>query len=341
MDQTKLNAVAHLLRELLRKATADVTHRWNVMVVPQSANSVPFTFNVTRLMVRGSVLGVLLVMGLTIIGWSRSLRIAEEAHRAEVVRLEAMLNADRAAMQGGLEEAQTSLQMVRDSMVPLLESENKMRAIAGLSPRYRDAEVPMGGQGGRGSHPDVSDAVERLDPAELNLPPLPDWAEASVPELLAEFSLLATSYEAIEGALQEESSRLDSTPLINPVDHIDAWISSRYGYRTDPFTGKRRFHEGLDVVAPRGATILAPANGTVTYAGWKAGLGKLVVIKHGFGFETEYAHCDRLWVKKGETVVRGQRIAALGSTGRSTGAHLHYEVRLGGKLVNPYRYIIE
>lgn len=323
------------------KETTDAARLWNVMVVPQSANAFPFSFNVSRLMVRAAIGGVLFIVSVTVVGWSQSLRHTNEMHLAEVERLEAMLNADRASMQTSLHDAQSSLQQVRSAMVPLLESENKMRAIAGLPPRYRDTDVLPGGQGGRGSHPDGTDEAQLIDPAQVALPPIRDWEAATVEELLSEFGVLAQSYAAVETALVEEADRLDSTPLINPVDHPDAWISSGYGYRSDPFSEKRRFHEGLDVVAPRGATILAPADGKVTYAGWKAGLGKLVVIQHGFGFETEYAHCDRLAVRKGDDVVRGQTIAYLGSTGRSTGPHLHYEVRRGGKLVNPYRYIIE
>lgn len=311
------------------------------MVVPDSANAMPHSFQVSRWMFQAAAGAALGTVALTAVLWTHSLRASTEAHRAEVERLEAQLHADRVALQTERDSAQSDLNRVRAAMEPLLETENKMRAIAGLQPRYRDVDAPSGGQGGRGDLHELDETAAMIDPADLDLAPAPDWTAASVEQLLAEFGQLGVSYDGIGTALHKESDRLDSTPLIIPVEHPDAWISSGYGYRVDPFKQTRRFHEGIDIVAPRGTPVIAPANGTVTFAGWKAGLGKLVVIKHGFGFETEYAHNDRLAVKKGDTVVRGQTISYLGSTGRSTGPHLHYEVRKGGKLVNPYRYIID
>lgn len=336
-----LNRIADWVRARQRAAT----QQWNVMVVPMSTQGVPKTFDVSRLMLQGMGGGALLLVALTVIAWTYTLRRASERHRAEVERLEHQLYQDKQTMAQELEAAQTSLEKIRAEMTPLLETENKMRAIAGLQPRYRDPEVGMGGQGGRGdTFGDLGEAEGDDHPddvADFGLPEMPDWSRADVDAMLEEFSQLQSSYDEIEQSLKEESRRIDNTPMILPVGHPEAWISSGYGYREDPFSDRRRFHEGVDIVAPRGSDVLAPANGVVTYAGWKSGLGKLVVIQHEFGFETEYAHCDRLVVKKGDKVVRGQVIAQLGSTGRSTGPHLHYEVRRHGKLVNPYRYIID
>src|SRR6056297_723475 len=100
-----------------------------------------------------------------------------------------------------------------------------------------------------------------------------------------------------------------------------------------------RMHKGTDFAAPHGTPIYATADGVVTHAGWLSGYGRLVKIQHEFGIETRYAHNSKLFVKKGQRVSRGQKIAAMGSTGRSTGTHLHYEVRVGGKAVNPMIYI--
>jgi murein DD-endopeptidase MepM/ murein hydrolase activator NlpD len=100
-----------------------------------------------------------------------------------------------------------------------------------------------------------------------------------------------------------------------------------------------RMHSGTDFAAPHGTPIYSTADGVVTHAGWLSGYGRLVKIQHEFGIETRYAHNSKLFVKKGQRVSRGQKIAAMGSTGRSTGTHLHYEVRVGGKAVNPMIYI--
>ncbi len=116
-------------------------------------------------------------------------------------------------------------------------------------------------------------------------------------------------------------------------------ITSRFGYRRDPFNGKRAFHTGLDFRATFKQPIFATANGIVEYAGWGKGYGKMVKIKHKYGYETLYAHMFYIKVKAGQRVKAGQIIGYAGSTGRSTGVHLHYEIRRYGKLINPIRML--
>jgi len=116
-------------------------------------------------------------------------------------------------------------------------------------------------------------------------------------------------------------------------------FSSPYGYRRDPKTGGRRMHSGTDFAAGMGTPIYATAEGVVTHAGWSSGYGRLVKIQHEFGVETRYAHQSKLRVKVGQRVSRGQRIGDMGTSGRSTGVHLHYEVRVGGNAVNPMIFI--
>lgn len=128
-----------------------------------------------------------------------------------------------------------------------------------------------------------------------------------------------------------------STPSIWPTQ---GWISSRFGYRTSPFTGKREFHKGLDISAPSGTPIYAPAKGKITFTGRDGGYGLAITVNHGTGISTRYAHLHSIAVKNGKQVTRGQLIAYVGNTGRSTGPHLHYEVRLNGVPVNPMRYIL-
>lgn len=117
-------------------------------------------------------------------------------------------------------------------------------------------------------------------------------------------------------------------------------ISSPFGWRRNPFGGKRRrFHSGLDIAAPRGRSILAASGGRVVHSGWMSGYGKTVVIVHSNGMSTLYGHCSSLVVKRGSIVRRGQLIARVGSTGRSTGNHVHFEVRINGRPVNPIKYL--
>jgi murein DD-endopeptidase MepM/ murein hydrolase activator NlpD len=121
---------------------------------------------------------------------------------------------------------------------------------------------------------------------------------------------------------------------------VDGWKTSSFGYRRSPFTGRRELHKGLDIAAPNGSPIIAPADGVVTYSARKGLMGNMISIKHGYGLLTRYGHLSKMLKKKGEKVERGEIIALVGSTGRSTGPHLHYEVRLNGVPVNPEKYIL-
>jgi murein DD-endopeptidase MepM/ murein hydrolase activator NlpD len=141
----------------------------------------------------------------------------------------------------------------------------------------------------------------------------------------------------LEKFLEKQKTLLASTPSIWPTK---GWLSSDFGYRTSPFTGEREFHKGIDISTRINAPILAPADGIVTFVGWDHGYGKSILISHGHGIVTRYAHLQKALVKKNMRVERGDTIALVGSTGRSTGPHLHYEVHLNGMAVNPLRYIL-
>ena len=127
-------------------------------------------------------------------------------------------------------------------------------------------------------------------------------------------------------------------PFATPVKNSFRFTSA-FGFRRDPKTGGRRMHNGVDFAASLGTPLYATADGVVTHAGWQSGYGRLVKIQHEFGIETRYAHLSRLRVKVGQKVSRGDRIGDMGASGRVTGVHLHYEVRVGGKAVNPMIYI--
>lgn len=117
------------------------------------------------------------------------------------------------------------------------------------------------------------------------------------------------------------------------------WLSSYYGYRADPFTGKKKFHHGVDIAGKTGTSVLAAASGLVTYAGKKGGYGYLIEIGHGSGYVTRYGHNKEIVVKLGDVVKQNDVIAKMGSTGHSTGPHVHFEVMRNGKKVNPRKYL--
>ena len=145
------------------------------------------------------------------------------------------------------------------------------------------------------------------------------------------------SFESLFNNLEDQRNLLASTPAIRPTD---GWISSKFGYRTSPFTGLREFHQGLDIATRAGTPIIATADGVVIFAGTKGLMGKLIVIDHGYGMVTRYAHIHKMLKKRGDAVKKGDTIALVGNTGRSTGSHLHYEVHLNGTPVNPAKYIL-
>ena len=130
----------------------------------------------------------------------------------------------------------------------------------------------------------------------------------------------------------------EKLPIYNPIQASNRFTSG-FGYRKDPVNKKKAMHNGADFAAPKGTLIYATGDGVVTHAGWKGGYGLLVTIKHAFGFQTRYAHNSRIYVKVGNRVSRGDKISGMGSTGRSTGTHLHYEVRRNNKPLNPLTYI--
>jgi septal ring factor EnvC (AmiA/AmiB activator) len=142
---------------------------------------------------------------------------------------------------------------------------------------------------------------------------------------------------AIEGLLANKQLHKERYLAGRPVD--SGWLSSYFGYRTDPFTGKQAWHKGVDFAGKEGTKVLAVGSGVVTWAGDRYGYGQMVEINHGNGFTTRYGHNKENTVKLGQVVTKGQEIARMGSTGRSTGPHVHFEVLKNGKAVNPERYV--
>jgi len=147
----------------------------------------------------------------------------------------------------------------------------------------------------------------------------------------------ASQLDALQSLMMNRQFESDMTPAGWPVKK--GWISSRYGERTDPFSGRQTHHDGLDFVGKKGSDVLSVANGVVVWAGNSGAYGKTVEIDHGNGYQTRYAHNDSLVVQPGDPVKAGQVIAKLGSTGRTSAPHVHFEVLLNGKTVNPSSFV--
>lgn len=159
----------------------------------------------------------------------------------------------------------------------------------------------------------------------------------SLDDLDREITVQTVEKAELVDFFENQKSMLAHTPSLWPTK---GWISSRFGQRISPFTNEREFHKGLDISTSKLSPILAPADGVVSSVRWDHGYGKILTINHDYGLKTRYAHLEESLVKKGQYVKRGQKIALVGNTGRTTGPHLHYEVHLNGAPVNPLRYIL-
>lgn len=156
---------------------------------------------------------------------------------------------------------------------------------------------------------------------------------------LSEFAMaLETRVNEVYELGQDKLSYWTSTPSIWPVQ---GWVTSDFGSRVSPISGMPKFHEGVDIAAPYGSPIYAPADGVISFAGSKGGYGNALVLDHGYGVSTLYGHTSSLYVKDGDKVKRGQLLAAVGSTGASTGPHLHYEVHVDGVPTDPMKFVLK
>ena len=168
---------------------------------------------------------------------------------------------------------------------------------------------------------------------------VPSWAEAvaDLEQVAKAFALEGYRLEAFTDLLNQDALNARTMPAGRPLQ--DGWMSSGYGYRTDPISGRKNFHSGIDFAGKRNAEVLAVAAGVVTWAGEQPGYGRMVEVTHGNDYITRYAHNRENLVEVGDSVEQGQPIALLGSTGRSTGPHVHFEVVKNGKTVNPWKFI--
>ena len=147
----------------------------------------------------------------------------------------------------------------------------------------------------------------------------------------------ARQLEVLEQVVNRRQLKHATSPAGRPVRK--GWLSSYYGKRTDPFNGRQEMHKGIDFAGQMGSEVLATAAGVVTWAGKRYGYGQLIEINHGTGIATRYGHCEQILVKVGQTVKQGEKIGLMGSSGRSTGPHVHYEVLKDGRQINPAQYV--
>ncbi|NNF98078.1 MAG: M23 family metallopeptidase [Desulfobacteraceae bacterium] len=223
------------------------------------------------------------------------------------------------------------LNQLKSAVVSLNEFENKIRIIADLEAKTNDSGL----FGVGGSMPEDLDVSIPLAKDHDNMV---RQMHTKADEVIQASHLQEQSFENLLTELNKKRNVLSATPSIRPTK---GWVTSTFGYRSSPFTGKKEFHKALDIASQEGTPIIAPAKGKITFAGKKWLIGNTITIDHGFGMTTRYGHLKEILKKRGDQVNRGDIIALMGNTGRSTGPHLHYEVRVAGIPVNPEKYILD
>jgi len=212
----------------------------------------------------------------------------------------------------------------------LKDFDKRIRIIANLE-KGQETTLYMG-MGG----PSPSDLREKLR-IEKDEKGLVHQMRSDIERLKAEAVTQEESLSELEKLLQTRREALTHTPSIWPVM---GWVTSGFGFRTNPFTGLSQMHEGLDISNRTGTLVVAPADGIVSDIGNDLVHGRILVISHGFGVTSRYSHLNKVLVKVGQKVRRGDKIAEVGMSGKTTGPHLHYEVRINGIPVNPMRYVL-
>ena len=295
--------------------------RWTVVLVPHGSEPSKI-IEVSYGVLKGAASSlVLALVAALLVGY------ATFSRRADLTRT-ASLQQENARLAVELGELHGRLSSLSDTLSKISQRDARIRVLANLEPI--DPQVQAAGIGG------PSEAAPVGEPGT----PLRRSHDIRVDlnALIRRANLLASSFREATDSLAVHSARLAATPSIMPTQ---GWLTSAFtSMRAHPILHVARPHEGIDVTAPMGTPIEAPAAGKVIDAGWEAGYGNTITIDHGFGTVTKFAHTSKILVREGERVSRGQRIALVGNTGLATGPHLHYEVHVNGRPVDPLRYVL-
>jgi len=249
--------------------------------------------------------------------WLQAIVLADQ--RQEALRTQEMV-------QGHLNAMAVRLGELQARMMRLDGLGERLARIAGLKPQELPSLQP-------GQAPGLGGPASTVPAKTVSLVEFQDV----LAKLAHDVDERSDQLGVLEALLVQSSASRKFLPSLSPI--VDGWYSSNFGYRIDPFNGMKSFHEGIDFPAEVGTSVVAAASGKVVFAGWHPEYGKMIEIDHGNGLLTRYAHDSQIFVNVGDLVVRGQRLAAVGSTGRSTGPHLHFEVRLNGVPQNPARFL--
>lgn len=242
---------------------------------------------------------------------------------------EKQLLREKEAMQSQLEILNQQVDQMQIVMTDLQQrDDNLYRVLFGAEP------IPLSIRQGTQQKISYYEQIAQMTNSQLS-----SDLTLKVDVLEKEMYVQAKSYDEVLEMAKTQEIRMENIPAIQPVMNKDLKrVASGYGMRVDPVYHVRKFHQGMDFTAPTGTEVFATGNATVKFSGWKQGYGNTVILDHGFGYETLYAHLFKSLVRKGQKVRRSDIIALVGNTGKSTGPHLHYEVRLNSKPIDPRNY---
>src|SRR5256885_5802247 len=301
---------------------------FHIVVFP-SATSRPRRFSIRRRTVRVLLLATVVAVVLEALFLVQYVTRSGEIWELEPLRSEAVNPRQQAtALSSAMEELRKQLSNMREVNV-------RLRVMLGLDP----PKVPPSplGLGGKEESRIVFQSAGGMGGEGESLSEVVAQLQQKLAWLKEEAFMQERYLHELTGIVGQRRAQWASTPSIWPVR---GWVSSGFGRRVSPFTGEDMMHGGLDISAPMSTPVKAPAAGTVIAVGPEKSLGNVVVVSHGYGFKTLYAHLSKLRVRNGHAVNRGDLIGEVGNTGLSTGPHLHYEIELNGAAVDPIRYII-
>jgi murein DD-endopeptidase MepM/ murein hydrolase activator NlpD len=271
--------------------------------------------------------GLVLVVGMAVGATAHYFRVAQDAAENRILREENL------TLRGQLKSVRERIEHIGTTLDRVERFDQKLRAMTLLSDPQRNLAMgPTETEPGTAA-PAMDSQFTQVAAAESATALM-----GRLDRLSAEATRQEQSLQELQAYFQDQKSLLASTPSVWPAR---GWVTSDFGSRLDPYTADRVMHAGLDIAAPHGKEVFAPSDGTVVFAGLEGGYGNVLVIDHGYGIKTRYGHLAKMLVKAGDKVKRGDRIAAVGNTGRSTGPHLHYEVRVNGIPQNPRKFILE
>lgn len=296
--------------------------KWTIVFVPPGSGASKVIEVSQRLLKAAGGIGVVLGLGALLLGYGTV------SHSVDLKRA-ARLERENARLAQEIGQLQGKLSGLSDTLRTIAERDARIRLLANLEPN--DPSVQQAGIGGPAGPPDdlARAGVLGLRASEVRV---------NLGALIRRANLLAASFEQAHDSLEHHRDRMAAMPSIMPTA---GWLSSAFSrMRIHPVLHYARPHEGIDVTAPKGTPIQSPAAATVVSVGWEAGYGNVIELDHGFGIRTKFAHTSKIFPRRGERVKRGEIIAEVGNTGLATGPHLHYEVQVQGKPVDPLRYVL-